>query len=107
MKPQMNLALRTIAVVFAIGLAQPLFAQQAAKTDIGTLDKESAEQAFKQRARFVLHRQRGCGSAPGKRAESEILRWTLGGRYRRGMEREPQGDRVAVEPGARCISGTI
>jgi hypothetical protein len=38
-----------LAAVFALGLALPLSAQQGATTDIGTLDKESAEQAFKQR----------------------------------------------------------
>ena len=49
MKLQINISLKALAMIFAMALAQHLFAQQTATTDIGTLDKESAEQAFKQR----------------------------------------------------------
>lgn len=50
MKPQMKIALSLLTGTLAIILARPLSAQQAAATtDVGTLDKESAEQAFKQR----------------------------------------------------------
>jgi len=49
MKPQMNMALNLFTAILAITLALPLSAQQAATSDVGTLDKESAEQAFKQR----------------------------------------------------------
>jgi hypothetical protein len=49
MKAQIRIAYGMLAAVFALGLALPLSAQQGATTDIGTLDKESAEQAFKQR----------------------------------------------------------
>jgi hypothetical protein len=49
MKPQMNIALSLLTATLAITFARPLSAQQAATTDVGSLDKESAEQAFKQR----------------------------------------------------------
>jgi hypothetical protein len=49
MKSQMNVRLRTLVAAVAISFALPLSAQQAATTDIGTLDKESAEQAFAKR----------------------------------------------------------
>jgi hypothetical protein len=48
MKPQMNIALSLLTATLAITLARPLSAQPAA-TDVGILDKESADQAFKQR----------------------------------------------------------
>src|SRR6195256_6819366 len=49
MKPQINIALTLLVAGFAVSSASLGFAQQAGTTDIGTLDKESAEQAFKQR----------------------------------------------------------
>jgi hypothetical protein len=49
MKPQMNITLSLLTATLAITFARPLSAQQAATTDVGSLDKESADQAFKQR----------------------------------------------------------
>src|SRR3982075_3531729 len=49
MKPQINIGLTMLVAAFAVGSASLGFAQQAGTTDIGTLDKESADQAFKQR----------------------------------------------------------
>jgi len=40
----------TSLAVFAFGFTLPLYAQEAATTDIGTLDKSSAEKAFRQKA---------------------------------------------------------
>ena len=49
MKPQINIGLTMLVAAFAVGSASLGFAQQAGTMDIGTLDKESADQAFKQR----------------------------------------------------------
>src|SRR6266550_4105868 len=49
MKPQINIGLTMLVAAFAVSSASLGFAQQAGTTDIGTLDKESADQAFKQR----------------------------------------------------------
>src|SRR5438874_13275910 len=49
MKPRINIGLTMLVAAFAVGSASLGFAQQAGTTDIGTLDKESADQAFKQR----------------------------------------------------------
>jgi len=47
MKPQVSIALKANMAALAIGFALPLFAQQATTTDIGTLDKATAERSFK------------------------------------------------------------
>lgn len=49
MKPQMNIAPGVLTATLAIGLALSVSAPQAGSTDVGTLDKDSAEKAFKQR----------------------------------------------------------
>src|SRR6476661_2148641 len=49
MRRRINLALTMLVAAFFVSSASPGFAQQAGTTDIGTLDKESADQAFKQR----------------------------------------------------------
>ena len=50
MKPRIAIAVTPLVTAFVIGFALPLFAQQATMdADVGTLDKETAEQAFKQR----------------------------------------------------------
>src|SRR3979409_265425 len=49
MKPQINIALTMLVAAFAVSSASLGFAQHPGTTDIGTLDKEAAEQAFKQR----------------------------------------------------------
>ena len=49
MKPKINAALRVLAVTLASAFSLPLCAQQGTTTDIGTLDRETAEKAFKQR----------------------------------------------------------
>src|SRR5438270_13468460 len=49
MKPQINIGLTMLVAAFAVSSASLGFAQQAGTTDIGTLDKESADQALKQR----------------------------------------------------------
>jgi hypothetical protein len=49
MKRPINLALTMLVAAFAVSSASLGFAQQAGTTDIGTLDKDSADQAFKQR----------------------------------------------------------
>src|ERR1044071_8227108 len=49
MKKPINLALTMLVAAFAVSSASLGFAQQAGTTDIGTLDKDSADQAFKQR----------------------------------------------------------
>src|SRR5438270_13719659 len=49
MKPQINIGLTMLVAAFAVSSASLGFAQQAGTTDIGTLDKESADQAFKQK----------------------------------------------------------
>jgi hypothetical protein len=49
MNSRLNGAVRLLIVTLAITFAPSLPAQQSATTDIGTLDKESAERAFNQR----------------------------------------------------------
>src|SRR5580765_2866419 len=48
-RPQINIVLTMLMAAFAASSTSPSFAQQPATTDIGTLDKEAADQAFKQR----------------------------------------------------------
>lgn len=49
MKPHMHLSFSLLIATLPMALALPLSAQQATPSDVGELDKASAEQAFKQR----------------------------------------------------------
>jgi len=49
MESQSHAGVAAVAAALALGLSLPLLAQQETTTDIGTLDRGSAEKAFKQR----------------------------------------------------------
>jgi hypothetical protein len=49
MKPELSTASGTFLAIFGFAFTLPLCAQQGTTTDIGTLDRESAEKAYKQR----------------------------------------------------------